>query len=68
MDPAAVAESLKQTPILYPQKGKSLHGLSIAWIVITGIVLVLRFWSRSIMPRGQKFGADDWTALAAWVC
>ena len=53
-------------PYLIPQKGVSLKGLTAGWVTVTGIVIILRFWSRAISSR-KKFGADDWMALASWV-
>ena len=35
-------------------------------IVLSSMAIALRFWSRALLPR-DKFGADDWTALGAWV-
>ncbi|KAG8530144.1 uncharacterized protein KY384_005627 [Bacidia gigantensis] len=55
-DVAAHLESKNGTPI---------KGLNIACVVLTGIVLILRCWSRATSPK-TKFGADDWTALASW--
>lgn len=53
-------------PVTKPHKGTSLPGLSITLLVISTIAICLRFWSRAL-NHGKKFGADDWTALAAWV-
>ena len=53
-------------PHLEPQKGTTLKGLSAAWVALTGIVIILRFWSRATSPK-RKFGLDDWAALASWV-
>lgn len=54
-------------PSYEPVRAKSLYGLSIAFAVITTLVLCLRFWSRSLLPKDNRFKSDDWTALAAWV-
>lgn len=53
-------------PHLQPHKGTTLKGLSATWVTLTGIAILLRFWSRATSPK-KKFGADDWTALASWV-
>lgn len=53
-------------PHIDPEKGTSLKGLSAAWVTLTGIAIILRFWSRATSSK-KKFGADDWTALVSWV-
>ena len=53
-------------PHLEPQKGTTLKGLSATWVTLTGLAILLRFWSRATSSK-KKFGADDWTALASWV-
>lgn len=63
---ASQLANLKYAPHLDPVKGASLKGLGAAWVTLTGIAIILRFWSRATSSK-KKFGADDWTALASWV-
>lgn len=58
-------ENPSYKPSISPQKGKTLAGLGAAWVTLTGIAIILRFWSRATSPK-KKFGADDWAALASW--
>lgn len=53
-------------PDLEPQKGRSLSTLCAFWIALTGVIFLLRVWSRVTNPKGH-FGKDDWTAFASWV-
>ncbi|KAI9671297.1 MAG: hypothetical protein M1831_004206 [Alyxoria varia] len=46
--------------------GEPLLGVLSAIIIpVSTIVIVLRFWSRFVLPF-SKFGADDWIALASY--
>ncbi|KAI9652791.1 MAG: hypothetical protein M1831_006593 [Alyxoria varia] len=45
--------------------GPRLLAECIALIALSTLAIVLRFWSRALLPR-KKFGADDWTALTAF--
>lgn len=51
---------------MYPEhKGQAVYILSVVSACTTFLVLLLRFWSRSLHASG--FRSDDWTAAAAWV-
>ncbi|KAM0799447.1 hypothetical protein BDR22DRAFT_973712 [Usnea florida] len=62
---ASQSTNLNYTPHLNPEKGASLKWLDVACVTLTGIAIILRFWSRATSSK-KKFGADDWTALASW--
>ncbi|OAG24768.1 hypothetical protein CC77DRAFT_1005711 [Alternaria alternata] len=50
---------------MYPEhKGQAVYILSVVSACTTFLVLLLRFWSRSLHASG--FRSDDWTAAAAW--
>lgn len=50
----------------------ALRGLMIAMLVLPTVAVVLRFWSRAMLPGFSstpiRFWWDDWTALIAAVC
>ena len=50
--------------VMYPEhKGQAVYILSVVSACTTFLVLLLRFWSRSLHASG--FRSDDWTAAAA---
>ncbi|KAI9665798.1 MAG: hypothetical protein M1821_003732, partial [Bathelium mastoideum] len=58
-----------------PHMDGSLQSLTIAMAVLSTVAVILRFWSRALLPRqysvtsqtGYRFGWDDWTVLGALV-
>lgn len=54
-------------------KQKQLWDLLIAMIILPTVVILVRFWSRALLPTlsvsklPMRFWWDDWTALAAAV-
>lgn len=51
-----------------PLHGGDIKPVAVALTIVSGIILILRFWSRALI-RGEerKVGPDDWMALIAWV-
>ncbi|PWY89165.1 hypothetical protein BO70DRAFT_418230 [Aspergillus heteromorphus CBS 117.55] len=56
------------------ENGRELRIFMAAMITFPTIAVVLRFWSRAIMPpnasqmRNRHFWWDDWAVLVTWVC
>ncbi|KAI8940635.1 hypothetical protein NX059_001906 [Plenodomus lindquistii] len=53
------------TVIMYPERGEGVFTLAIILAVITATMLLLRLWSRALLPK-RRFRSDDWMAVAAW--
>jgi hypothetical protein len=59
---------------LNESKQGNLRALLIAMMVLPTVVILVRFWSRALLPAYSmskmptRFWWDDWTALAAAVC
>ncbi|KAI9714015.1 MAG: hypothetical protein M1820_000745 [Bogoriella megaspora] len=58
-----------------PDTGPRLRAICIATIIIPTVAVILRFWSRALLPRDptpmskvkSRFWWDDWTILAALI-
>lgn len=74
----AAMQMLRNAPRSPPPEGDSMQGqlrsLLIAMLILPSIVILIRFWSRSLLADSDtssiraKYWWDDWTALAAAVC
>lgn len=59
---------------LKDDQGPQLRALLIAMLVLPTFAIIVRFWSRALLPsqpmskRPTRFWWDDWTALIAAVC
>jgi hypothetical protein len=54
--------------VMYSNRAESVFVLAVILAVITFIVLLVRFWSRTLLPATERrFLNDDWTVAAAWV-
>jgi hypothetical protein len=55
--------------LMYPNnRGKTVFTLAVVLAIITFLVLLLRFWSRALLPAAERrYRSDDWMAAAAWV-
>ena len=60
------ASELMMTNTTSPDKGPRIVAAAVSVIVVQVLVLILRFWSRSLSTRA-RFWWDDWTVLAALV-
>ena len=65
--------STPPSPNLNDDRGPELQALLIAMIVIPTVAVIIRFWSRALLPgfslskQTLRFWWDDWFALAAAV-
>ena len=60
--PATLAELTRQ------DRGPPLIAYCIVFMIIPVVFVALRFWSRAVVPRGEKkFQYDDWFALVCVV-
>jgi hypothetical protein len=67
----AVQQGTSETGIvlIYPSNpGEAVFTLAVVLSITTFLVLLLRFWSRALLPATEsRYRCDDWMAAAAWV-